>query len=186
MTTVKRVYNTNYKKKNDREYRYGSRLSPTGVLSCRVCGAVYFHGRWSLQPAEAIRRRVTAGEGVKATYCPACMKIREGYWQGVVEISGIENQDKPEILRLIRNEEISALGKNPLGRVVAIITDKSGMRVETTTEKLAQRLGRALKKARGGKVTYKWSERNKFARVVWDKAPGGEAKAERGLRVAVS
>jgi NMD protein affecting ribosome stability and mRNA decay len=186
MTTMKRVYNTNYKKKNDQEYRYGFRRSPKGVLSCRACGAVYFHGRWSLQPAEAIRRRVTAGEGVKATYCPACMKIREGYWQGIVEISGIENRDKPEIIRLIRNEETSARGKNPLERVIAIVTDKSDMRVETTTEKLAQRLGRALKKARGGKVTYKWSERNKFARVVWEKAAGGEAKAGRRLRVAVS
>jgi hypothetical protein len=40
-------------------------------------------------------------------------------------------------------------------------------RISTTTEKLAQRLGRALKKARGGEVTYDWSHNNKFVRVVW-------------------
>jgi NMD protein affecting ribosome stability and mRNA decay len=113
---------------------------------------------------------VAEGEEVKATYCPACLKVREGYWQGVVEISGIESKDKLEILRLIRNEEARARLKNPLERVIAIVADKTGMRVETSTEKLAQRFGRALRKARGGAVTYKWSERNKFARVMWQKS----------------
>jgi hypothetical protein len=44
-----------------------------------------------------------------------------------------------------------------------------GWKVETTTEKLAQRLGRAVRKARGGKVEYKWSRNNKFVRVCWEK-----------------
>ena len=172
MTTTKKPYNTMYKKKSDEEHRYCFRGSPKGILSCRACGALYFHGRWSLEAADKVHRRVTAGEDVKATYCPACLKVREGYWQGVVEISEIESKDKLEILRLIRNEEARARVKNPLERVIAIVAEQTGMRVETTTEKLAQRLGRALKKARGGKVTYKWSERNKFARVMWQKSPG--------------
>ena len=41
-------------------------------------------------------------------------------------------------------------------------------KVETTTEKLAQRLGRSIKKARGGKLAYKWGHNNKFVRVVWE------------------
>jgi hypothetical protein len=44
-----------------------------------------------------------------------------------------------------------------------------GWRVETTTEKLAQRLGRSIKKARGGKIAYKWGHNNKFVRVSWQK-----------------
>jgi len=46
---------------------------------------------------------------------------------------------------------------------------KGGWRVETTTEKLAQRLGRSIKKARGGKLAYKWGHNNKFVRVSWQK-----------------
>jgi hypothetical protein len=189
MSITRKAYNTVYKKNSSgEEDRYRFRRSPKGILSCRGCGAVYFHGRWSLDPVEEIRRRVARGDGVRAAYCPGCRKIGNGYRQGVVEILGIENKDKLEILRLIRNEETRARAKNPLERVIAIVTDKSGMRVETTNEKLAQRVGRALKKARGGKVTYKWSERNKFARVVWEMAgsrvsSGKEAKAERRLRV---
>jgi len=41
-------------------------------------------------------------------------------------------------------------------------------KVQTTTEKLAQRLGRSVRKARGGTLAYKWSHNNKFLRVVWE------------------
>ena len=47
-----------------------------------------------------------------------------------------------------------------------------GWKIETTTEKLAQRLGRAVHKARGGKVEYKWGHKNKFVRVWWEKSAG--------------
>jgi hypothetical protein len=53
-------------------------------------------------------------------------------------------------------------------------------RVETTTEKLAQRLGRSIKKARGGKLAYKWGHNNKFVRVVWEKSRAGRAEANEG------
>jgi hypothetical protein len=43
--------------------------------------------------------------------------------------------------------------------------------LETTTEKLAQRLGRAVHKARGGKIAYKWSHNNKFVRITWQSGP---------------
>jgi hypothetical protein len=43
-----------------------------------------------------------------------------------------------------------------------------GWRVEPTTAKPAQRLGRSLRNARGGKVAYNRSHNNKFVRVVWD------------------
>jgi hypothetical protein len=50
-----------------------------------------------------------------------------------------------------------------------IEANHSGWRIETTTEKLAQRLGRSLRKARGGRVNYQWSHNNKFVRVFWQK-----------------
>ena len=47
--------------------------------------------------------------------------------------------------------------------------EEGNWKVETTTEKLAQRLGRSVKKARGGNIAYKWGHNNKFVRVVWEK-----------------
>jgi hypothetical protein len=72
-------------------------------------------------------------------------------------------------VRILRNEEERARTKNPLERIMGLHMENGGWKVETTTEKLAQRLGRSLRKARGGKIAYKWGHNNKFVRVVWEK-----------------
>ncbi len=75
-------------------------------------------------------------------------------------------QHKGEILRLIRNEEKRARGRNPLERIVGIGKGEGGEVVgRTTKEKLAQRIGRDLRKAYGGKIQYLWSEDTKCLRV---------------------
>ena len=58
--------------------------------------------------------------------------------------------------------------KNPLERIIRLDQLNGDWRIETTNEKLAQRLGRTMKKAKGGKVAYNWSHNNKFVRVVWE------------------
>jgi len=170
MTSSARRYNTAYKKsaKVERDI-YLPRRAPKGILSCRGCGAVYYRRRWTLEPTREVLKRVELRDGVSLTCCPACEKMRDHYWLGVVQISGLGAAEKCEIVKLLRNEEARAREKNPLERIVRIADEDGGLRVETTTEKLAQRLGRSLAKARGGKVAYRWSHRNKFARVVWEK-----------------
>ena len=81
----------------------------------------------------------------------------------------VEAGNRGELARILRNEESRAREKNPLERIMRMDTANGGWRVETTTEKLAQRLGRSIKKARGGKLAYKWGHNNKFVRVVWEK-----------------
>ena len=82
---------------------------------------------------------------------------------------GIEPVDKREFVRILRNEEERAREKNPLERIMRLEEANGNWKLETTTEKLAQRLGRSIKKARGGKIAYKWGHNNKFVRVIWDK-----------------
>ncbi len=94
---------------------------------------------------------------------------------------GVKQGESRELLRLLRNEEQRAREKNPLERIMRITTETDGLRVETTTEKLVQRLGRCLRKARGGEVSYKWSHNNKYARVVWEKE---NKKTQRGHNVS--
>jgi len=55
-----------------------------------------------------------------------------------------------------------------LERIMRLEKIANGWKVETTTEKLAQRLGRSVRKARGGKLAFKWSHNNKFVRVLWE------------------
>lgn len=74
---------------------------------------------------------------------------------------------REEIVNLIRNEEERAMDINPLGRIIAITEENSKMVVTTTNEKLAQRIGRELKKAYRGRTEYHWSEDDKCLRVTW-------------------
>ncbi|HEV8343026.1 MAG TPA: BCAM0308 family protein [Candidatus Binatia bacterium] len=169
MSRQRKRYNTAYKKEADVERDvYLFKRSPKGLLSCQGCGAVYYRQRWTLEPPAEIRKRIALADGVSLIYCPGCQKIRDHYWLGVVQISGVDSAEKVELLKLLRNEERRAREKNPLERIMRIVSEDADLRVETTTEKLAQRLGRCLYKARGGRIDYKWSHRNKFARVIWE------------------
>jgi hypothetical protein len=100
-------------------------------------------------------------------YCPACKKIKERRASGELHLIGVKTGDRGELLHILRNEEQRAREKNPLERIMRLESTRGDWKVETTTEKLAQRLGRALGKARGGKVAYRWSHNNKFVRIVW-------------------
>lgn len=81
-------------------------------------------------------------------------------------MSGVSGAERRHILHILRNEERRAREKNPLERIMYLEATNGDWRLET--EKLAQRLGRSVKKARGGKLIYQWSDNNKFVRVLWE------------------
>ncbi len=154
---------------------YLLKARPGDSTACAGCGAVYKSKRWSL-PAKA-----TKPVGVKSKIlCPACQKIKEGFAGGYVTISGdFARSHKDEILNLIRNKETLSMGNNPLGRVMGIKDKKDSIELTTTTDKLAQRIGRMLKKTFCGELVYKWSDDIKLARIFWKRdepAPMNKAK----------
>jgi len=165
MGATSKRYDTSYKKRTDTDHdSYLPRRSPAGVIRCAGCGAFYYRRRWSLSsPAGFDSARVR-----RQFYCPACRKIKDHRASGEVRLAGIHANDRREILRILRNEEARAMEKNPLERIIRLDQLNGDWRIETTNEKLAQRLGRTMKKAKGGKVAYKWSHNNKFVRVVWE------------------
>ena len=88
-------------------------------------------------------------------------------------MGGVGVDDRDDVLRILLNEEARAREKNPLERIMRMEANGNHWRLETTTEKLAQRLGRSLRKARGGKLDYNWSHNNKFVRIIWRKPEEG-------------
>lgn len=158
-------YNTNYKKKIDVHHdTFLPRQSPKEIIQCTGCGAFYHRRHWSLTTPAGF----TSPVHLHPVYCPACRKIKAHSVSGELHLVGLGNTDRGEVLRLLRNEEGKAREKNPLERIIRLEKTVDDWKVETTTEKLAQRLGRSLYKARGGKIAYKWSHNNKFVRVVWE------------------
>jgi hypothetical protein len=88
-------------------------------------------------------------------------------------------EHEPEIRGLIANVETRAVAVNPLDRVIKIVRRKKDLEVQTTNDRLAQRLGRALVRAYKGKAVYKWAHRDMMVRVTWQ---GPEGKATRKNR----
>lgn len=142
-------------------------LDPGEIAVCTGCRAIFRRRHWFFD--KALYNQVISQLDTRPVTCPACQKIRDGYFEGEVTLlaSPFLSNHKEEILNLIRNEEERAKGLNPLERIVAITEENSKVVVTTTNEKLAQRIGRELKKACRGKTDYHWSQDTKCLRVTW-------------------
>jgi len=173
MATVKRSskeYRTGYKKKTMSSDPYLPRGATRKISVCEGCRSVYMNKRWysSGDIDESALRNPVAAKIV----CPACLKIRDNFPGGIVTLKGdYVLPHKEEILNLIKNEETRARGLNPLERVMSVKENGYGsIVISTTNEKMAQRIGRAVKKAFHGEVAYHWSHDNKLVRVDWERA----------------
>jgi len=147
---------------------YIQTADPGEVKVCTGCKAVFHDQRWYLHdqvPQEELRVKQ-----VGSVLCPACQKVRDRVPGGVVHLAGaFLASHEEEILNLIHNEGNRAMEVNPLERIMDVEKTNHGIDILTTNEKLAQRIGRALHKAYGGSVSYRWSEDNKLARVTWQR-----------------
>lgn len=158
-------YVLTYKKKTGSDDPYLPRGAKARSAVCTGCGAIYRNKRWYLGGSgdEPLRA------GAEQVVCPACLKIRDRFPGGIVTLrGGYVFAHKQDIMNLVKNEEARARGFNPLERVMSIRENGyGGIVISTTNEKLAQRLGRAMKKAFSGEVVYAWSHDNKLVRVEW-------------------
>ena len=181
MRSARKKYNTLYKKGHVERDMYLPRLDPKGILQCSGCGAFHYRRHWTLIPPADFSGQIDS----HLFFCPACRKIKDRFPGGELTLRGVAVESRGEIARILRNEESRAREKNPLERIMCMDAANGGWRVETTTEKLAQRLGRSIKKARGGKLAYKWGHNNKFVRIVWENRmptrPNSEAKSGRAI-----
>ncbi len=162
-------YKLSYKKKAATTDSYLPRGASRRISICEGCRAVYMNKRWYIGSKldDLGSKSETA-----ATVCPACSKIRDNFPGGIVTLKGdYVLKHKQDLMNLVRNEEERARGFNPLERVMSVRENGYGsIVISTTNEKLAQRLGRAIKKAFHGEVAYHWSHDNKLVRVDWERS----------------
>ena len=163
-------YKLSYKKKSATTDSYLPRGASRKVSVCEGCRAIYMNKRWYAEREidETVLHSPEAGKVV----CPACLKIRDNFPGGIVTLKGdYVLPHKQDLLKLVRNEEERARGLNPLERIMTVKENGFGsIVISTTNEKMAQRIGRAVKKAFHGEVSYHWSHDNKLVRVDWERA----------------
>jgi NMD protein affecting ribosome stability and mRNA decay len=161
-------YTTSYKEKeHPKQDPYAMLRAPKSPAICTKCRAVYEKKRWYFDEAKAAR--LAASRTTTKFVCPACQKIRDDYPEGIVTLKWPELPDhEAEIRGLIGNVESRALSVNPLARVMKIVKRRNAMEVQTTSDRLAQRLGRELVRAFQGTVDYQWAHRDMLMRVKWN------------------
>jgi len=148
---------------------------PRGAAICSKCQAVWRKGNWSLDPA--VLREVRRWGAPAAVLCPACRSASQGTPTGILYLTGsFLARHRTEVLNRLRSAERAATAKNPLERVIRIQDDsRSRVVVETTSEKLARRLGRAISRACGGSLEIRFSHEDRLVRVYWRRDVAGSA-----------
>jgi NMD protein affecting ribosome stability and mRNA decay len=176
-------YTTSYKEKeHPKQDPYAMLRAPKGPAICPKCRAIYANKRWYFDEAEA--RNLAASTRTQKFVCPACQKIRDDYPEGIVTVKWSALRDyEAEIRGLIANVEARALSVNPLERVMKIVRRRKDLEVQTTNDRLAQRIGRELVRAYKGTVTYHWAHRDMLARVTWE-GPEPRDKSDRRKKTA--
>jgi hypothetical protein len=146
-----------------------NRAQPPEHTVCTGCDAVAENGLWRMDAGQK-HLLLSAGAAVEVV-CPACRQVRNHLPEGVLTLRGtFWPAHQAEIHHLIRNEADEALADNPLERIVDIRAEGDVLVVETTDERLAQRLGRALYRAFAGDLDYHWGDGNHLTRVDWSRS----------------
>ena len=172
MPNKKKYTNATFTKRVDHEAgRHRTLRAPSEPMVCEQCGAVYANRRWNAAKDSSGDEANKHWRPSQMTVCPACMQIRSGEPRGFVYLDGaFFVLHHEEIEQLLRNEAERAAEDNPLARIMEWKRDGSHkLTLTTTTEHLAERLGRALESAFDGTVNYDFSHENKLARVNWQR-----------------
>ncbi|MDX2169944.1 MAG: NMD3-related protein [Deltaproteobacteria bacterium] len=143
---------TEDKKRASAERRSGRLAEP---VICDGCGSLYAGRVWRREhkPTAVLLERAAWRR------CPACTQMRGGeYWGRVVLRGAFSAADATAVRRRIDNVAARAEYTQPQRRVLSVERDGAGLEVLTTSQKLAHRIARELRKAFGGRVAYKWSD----------------------------
>ncbi len=127
---------------------------------CPDCGAVYREGRWVWSDGP-----VRSGDAV---LCCACRRIRDSFPAGEVRLrGGYFSRHRGEIMNLVRKTVKDAEERSPLKRMMEMVEDEAGVVVRLTDDHLARQVAQAVHRAFKGELEVKYSDEERFVRVVW-------------------
>jgi len=135
---------------------------------CTQCQALYQGKRWFFDAK--LSERLAGADKVREVLCPTCRKVKDHYAEGVLSLRGeFFAQHREEIVKLLEKEASRVRARSVLDRIIRMTPEGDQLVVETTTEKLAQHLGRAIHKAYKGDLKFHWGEVDKLVRVYWSR-----------------
>jgi hypothetical protein len=128
---------------------------------CPECRAIYHGGRWIWPDEEHLVSGVPF-------LCSACRRIRDDYPAGEVYLSGTYLiRHKDEIEHLINRIVKEGKERSPIKRMINMKTSGEAICVRLTDDHLARLIGDALHRAYKGDLQIKYSDEQKFLRIIW-------------------
>ncbi len=142
--------------------------TPGAVRVCSACAAVSAEKRWVTDPETIARIRNAAGRAIEPTLCPGCARVRAGRVDGWVRLEGqaVRGQED-EIRNLVYNILEDSRRDDPVHRVVSWHTAGTKMEIETTSQWLAETIGKAIQRDLGGELDIRFIPDEEFVRVYW-------------------
>ncbi len=132
--------------------------------ACERCGATFVRQTW--RSGRAVP--ATLLDQATWTVCPACRQTERGEYFGRVLIGGgFAAANREAIRRRIANVDARARFTQSQRRVIAAAAEDHVLEVLTTSQKLAHRIVRELKKAFRGRACYRWSEADGSLFATW-------------------
>jgi NMD protein affecting ribosome stability and mRNA decay len=117
-----------------------------GIEVCPDCKNAHYKKRWYSSIKEIISHvRGKKPEVTDKKYCPACLMKRNNSFEGELVLQNIQENNKREILRLIRSFGDRAKQMDPQDRVLSVSDNKEAIRVLTSENQLAEKLGKKMR-----------------------------------------
>jgi hypothetical protein len=135
-----------------------------GHSYCPTCGAVNFHKHWYI--ASDQERALRLDKNASQVLCPGCSRVEQQLYEGEVILANSSfSALSGEIVGLIKHTEGRCWHKNPTAKLAGATEEDGIVHVLTTTNFLAERIGKELKQAFKGNLEIKRTDT--FVRVYW-------------------
>jgi len=159
-SVVKKLYksfSSSFPKPKKEESEFGK--SRKNNIVCNKCKAIYQKGHW-LHPVKNKKY-----ENIKYSTCPACKMIESKQYEGEVIIENVNSIIKKELLNAIANMGKIAYQKDPEDRLINIQKKGNEIRIFTTENQLAVKIGKKIKKSFNGNMKIVYSKKESVVRV---------------------
>jgi Zn-finger nucleic acid-binding protein len=152
-------------KKDEQEFG----LAQKEFIICPNCNCVFFDKAWHHSLEEGAKH-LTDRKNIRFKICPACQMAKDRTFEGelVISLSKEKLAEKNKIMNIVKNSDEQARAHDPLDRVLWMENESGKIRVLTSENQLAVRVGKKLESAfKGGTLEIKHSHEEDLIRVFW-------------------
>ena len=154
-------------KKDEQEFG----LAKKEYILCPRCESVYFSKSWHHSFGEEKKGHLKESKRVREKMCPACIMARDGLFEGelLIILPSQDHEARRDIINAVENSDRLAQERDPMDRVIKTEIKPEVIRVLTSENQLAVKIGKKLKASfRGSKLSIKHSKDEDIIRVQWE------------------